>query len=159
MSTKEDEELKQQLYYLFGQNYLDGDKVVDWRATTLNALEVKDYIDEFIAPFIKSYATQKFLEAEIDSIGYLLRDFTDYCDKNNIRDDQVFAELVAFVSKKQLELLPKHAALKQESKSKEKRKDNVKRCTICGSTKVVMITEQGMYCHLHQLPHDSGRLL
>jgi len=48
-----DEELKQRLYDLFGQNFLDGDKPEEWKATTMNASEVKEYIDEFVLPLIQ----------------------------------------------------------------------------------------------------------
>lgn len=69
MSTEpKDQEINQHLYDLFGKNYLDGDKPPDWKATTFNAIEVKDYIDEFVVPYIEALITKRTLEARIQEL-------------------------------------------------------------------------------------------
>lgn len=60
-----DKEALQRLYDLFGQNFLDGDKPTEWKAATINASCVKEYIEEFVAPLID---TQKRLYAESEKI-------------------------------------------------------------------------------------------
>lgn len=57
-----EQEEKQRLYDLFGQNFLDGDKPYEWSATTINASEVKEFIDEYVLTLMKS---QKLAHADM----------------------------------------------------------------------------------------------